>query len=310
MAEPEVKVVKVKGARGRLTFRERLGLQGAPLILRLVLGLTFLWAGAAKLLADLEVSGENARILYSLGVIDAPKAIVRPSPPPSLPKPAEPAPAEPTTEGEPQPAPGETAPPSQPPDQPPANEPPATEPSEPPPLAGRGTDGAAGAIMFARQDTGVPLSAADFMTPVRVHMVHGVTIAVYNAARPSEGKRPLLPAFCGRGVWPLVLAHAVMATEIIAGTFVLIGFLTRLSGVALALVMAVALWLTEIGPARAAGTAWMGVVPEHPNFGFSGGGPPLYTSMLWQSLLLASSLAIAFLGAGIVSIDALLFRRR
>lgn len=276
-----------KAHRPRPLRRDRPGVNAAALLLRLALGVTFLWAGAAKLMGDLEVSGENARILHEMGVIGPPGAAAA--------------------------SPGGAAPPA--PENPSRPDP---VPSEPPPpggggSAGRGmipglsSEGVAIRVvsLAARQPT-----AEDYATPQKVRLVHGVTLAVYKAAAgvptATGGSKALMPAGAGKRPWPVALAYAVMATEIIGGFFALIGFLTRLSALGLAGTMAGALWLTQFGPAMASGTAWLGVIPEHPNFGFTGAGPPAYTTLLWQATLMASSLAVVMLGAGAASVDRLL----
>ena len=56
----------------RLRFSERVGLNVGPIPIRLVLALTFLWAGVGKFAATFPVSGEDALVLYEMGAMSAP----------------------------------------------------------------------------------------------------------------------------------------------------------------------------------------------------------------------------------------------
>lgn len=55
-----------------LTLRQRLGLNAAPLVLRVVVGLIMLWAGLGKLAGSVGVSGPDALALANMGVIKEP----------------------------------------------------------------------------------------------------------------------------------------------------------------------------------------------------------------------------------------------
>ena len=57
----------------------RFGSRVAPILLRLALGLTFLWAGLGKFAALEPVSGENAAILANMGVTLAPAPATTPA---------------------------------------------------------------------------------------------------------------------------------------------------------------------------------------------------------------------------------------
>lgn len=57
-----------------MSFRQSLGLNVAPLLLRLTLGLTFLWVGLGKFNAYDPVVGEDAARLANVGALELPRA--------------------------------------------------------------------------------------------------------------------------------------------------------------------------------------------------------------------------------------------
>lgn len=65
-----------------MRLRDSIGLSLSPFILRLVLALTFIWAGAGKLLPVHQFTSEQAAALANMGAIEAPTvAPVNPIPP-------------------------------------------------------------------------------------------------------------------------------------------------------------------------------------------------------------------------------------
>lgn len=115
---------------------------------------------------------------------------------------------------------------------------------------------------------------------------------------------PYWPPILGRGPWPVILAYTVAGTELLCGVLVLAGLITRLWALGLGGVMLGAMWLTEIGPAYQKGDLLLGFLPNY----------SLLDGQAWshfqiQFVLLMMALAVAFSGAGKLSLDALLFRR-
>lgn len=264
-----------------MSARHGSGSSIAPIFLRLCLGITFVWAGMAKVMQEVPVQGDQAAVLANMGVI---------------------APAgKPTSMGGHDSVPtlmALTAPQDQPKEPakestPPASAPPATQPASPaatPPSAP------------ARY------TAADFPEPVKVKMVHMVTIGVSSATivplddKGAPAKMRLLPAALGQRPWPVVLAWGASLTELIGGAMILVGLFTRFWGLGLAVVMGTAMWLTQFGPAIQAGTTHYGFLPAYPAYDGE-----QWTPLLWQFSLFTSALALLFLGAGAASLDGLFF---
>lgn len=112
---------------------------------------------------------------------------------------------------------------------------------------------------------------------------------------------PLWPDRLAQKPWPLALAWAATLTEIIAGALLVLGLFTRLSALGLASTMAVAMWLTEIGPAIQSGTAQLGFLPGYAMM------DPAWQHIMLQFSLFAAAMALVFLGAGAASLDAAIF---
>ncbi len=158
-----------------------------------------------------------------------------------------------------------------------------------------------------------PKADADATTTdgVKIQRLYGIALALKGAAEPGtfadghdragEAKMPLAPKFAGSNKNPVYLAWAVALTEIFAGGFMLLGFLTRISAFGLVCVMLGAMWLTEIGPAIQSGAAVLGFLPAHPRFGGE------WQHLLFQLSMLIAALAVMFSGAGAASLDRLLF---
>lgn len=237
----------------------------APLFLRFVLGVTFLWAGLAKVMESRDYSGEDAALLARWQVTSAADSGTPPASEPSKADAAKEVPAKPAD--------------------------PAAPAAEQPKDAPTAT-------------TEAPATAA----PVHLPNLYMIATMLYHGANPApraDGTpaRPIVPAKAAEGRTPVMLAWAASITELAAGVCVLIGFFTRLASLGLASVMGVAIWLTQIGPAVASGTGKFGFLPEYATF------DPAWRDLLWQMALGGSALALMFAGAGMMSLDRLLFHR-
>ncbi len=149
-------------------------------------------------------------------------------------------------------------------------------------------------------------TAEDFPDEVPVKQLYNIALMVKKAASSTDadGKavKPIWPAMLGRDRWPVYQAWCCALTELVGGSFLLLGFLTRLTAFGLAFNMGVAMWLTQIGPAIASGNAKMGIFPNHD--WLDGQAWMLFN---YQLVLILSSLALMALGAGRVSVDRVLF---
>jgi uncharacterized membrane protein YphA (DoxX/SURF4 family) len=214
-----------------MRHRDRVGLNFAPLLLRLMLGVIFLQSGLGKVLQDAEYPPEKAAVLAQMGVLEGPVRTIG--------------------------------------------------------------------------DQRV-ISIEDFPDLVPARRVYGLALRIHASAwpEPMEGGakvRPIWPPEFATGQLPVFLAWAVAAAEIGGGAFMLVGLLTRLAALGVGCVMLGALWLDQIGPAVQAGQTMLGFLPQYDVFN------PAEWQKLWlQFALLMSALALAFLGPGRASMDALL----
>lgn len=239
----------------------------APLILRVVLGLTFVWAGSWKWWGTAPVSGEDAAYLANLGVLDRPvKAAAPEGVPPVTPLPA----SKPTTRG--------------------------GEGGGMLTLAqvGAGGGGAASPPVGAA----TAFTAEDFPEPVQCRGVWMIALGVHKAAHPVAPAGRLWPVWMGEGLWPKVLAMGVLIAEFWGGALVLIGLFTRLGATAIAGTMLGAMWLTQIGPAVQSGHALLGFLPAKDWLDMMS-----CQTLLWQAALLAMGGALMLLGSGALAID-------
>jgi len=219
-----------------MTFRQRLACNFSPLVVRLVLGLTFVWAGLGKVIErDVQVTPFNAQQLVEWGAVAQ-------------------------SDVDPMLAPGADV---------------TVQGPKVPRLY---------SIAFMLKSASAP---GDFEP---------------GHARAGEKKMPLVPAFAASGKTPVYLAWAAALTEIFAGGFLLLGFVARLSAIALAGVMLTAMWLTEFGPAIQSGATVWGFLPDRPPFDIGA-----WMHLGWQIALLGCCFAALFAGAGAMSLDRLLF---
>ncbi|MBX3364873.1 MAG: DoxX family protein [Phycisphaeraceae bacterium] len=166
----------------------------------------------------------------------------------------------------------------------------------------------AGPSIILAQDTDAPPATGK---PVKVQRLYSMSVMLRTVSSPGkfpddhdragQDKMPLAPAFAGKDKTPIYLAWAVALTEIFAGGFMLLGFLTRISALGLVGVMLGAVWLTEIGPAIQSGSTMLGFLPKRDMF--SG----VWMQLFFQLSMLLGALAVFFSGPGALSLDRLLF---
>lgn len=236
----------------------------APVFLRAVLAITFLWAGLGKVFATFPVKGEPAAVLANLGVITPNIA---------------PPPAPPSDPGQPIPTPGAAIPSSH-------------------------SRGLFTLAQTAPVTSGpAQFTADDFAEPVKVRRVWGIALRIHTAANPptkADGTpgSSTWPKALASGLWPKYLALAVVFAELAAGLAVALGLFTRLSGLSLAGVMLGAVWLDQCTPAIQAGSTFLFVLPNHDLWSVDGWRP-----LLWQFSLFSCAMALALIGPGVMSAD-------
>lgn len=259
-----------------MSARQGSGSSIAPIFLRLCLGITFVWAGLGKVMNESAVSGDAAAVLANMGVIA----------PPGKPTSMGPRDAMPTLMSL-------TGPQDQP------KEPAPKEPAATPPVS---TPAPAASTPH--------YTAADFPEPVKIKNVHFITIMVANATvvpmndKGEPAKTRLLPAALGQPPWPVVLAWGAAITELVGGAMILVGLFTRFWALGLAVVMGVAMWLTQFGPAIQAGTTQLLFLPAYPAKDLQAWMP-----LFWQFSLFCSAMGVLCLGAGALSLDGLFFMK-
>lgn len=261
-----------------MLFRDKVALNVPSLLLRVMLAVTFLYAGAGKL-QKVDFTGEQAQRLHALGMTGQAASTIQNETQPQTP------PEETPTEGE-----EETQPATTPPAETPA---PTPTQEQAPAQSGEATD--------TESVEDAPATTAP--ETVRKQALYGIALMVDSAANPSEGQAQLLPAWMGAGKRAAAFAWLATVAELAGGALLLLGLFTRLWALAVAGVMGMALWLTQIGPVVLGGAAgFYGVLPAHNNFA-----PGAWDTWLWQFSLLTAALAVFFLGAGALSLDRMLF---
>lgn len=272
-----------------MTFSQKLGLGLPPLFLRLVLGLIFLWAAVPALLMTRDFEGRAAERLVELGLAGSEFAA---------------------------PAPESEAPPvdTQPPAEPPAA-PPAEEPDDEP----QASAADAAFTLIPAQDA----PAVDGPLVVTRPRLYGLVLLMDRLAQPNgEGQRMWHEALAEPRILE-ILAWSAKITELAGGLCILLGLFTRLFALSFVGIMGVALWTTQIAPSIIGKFPLLGptnlITAEHPAlFEFL---PPPYFSdaamatsvwqtMLFQLIILAASAALIFTGAGWLSLDRAIFKRR
>lgn len=271
-----------------MRVREQLGLNVAPIALRVMLAVTFFWAGLGKVVATAELGPEQAARLANIGgPADAPAP---PTPGIEIPDPQQP-----SADGEPQASAGYALHLAAQDSETQADPEPSPDPADAPP---------------AEPEAEVrAYTAADFPDGIEVRRLYGLALQIDAAAFPamddeSVRLRRLWPQTMGEQPWPVALAWAAAITELVVGVTLLIGLLTRLSALQIIGIMGVAIWLTQIGPAIQSGNTQLGFLPAHGAFDIAA-----WKTLAWQVSLLASGFALMLLGPGSASMDGLLFGR-
>lgn len=269
---------------GSSSSRRSFGVLLAPVVLRIALAVTFIWAGLGKIVATMPIDEGQAAKLASMGVNVAEGSSAAPA-------------AAPASEPGPPPA-ASTAPG------------PAHSPIAPTPDERAVRPDAAATARDARDEQSQPASAGQpaagdpaAASQRKVRRVWGLALRIHESANPGVGgdgapRMKLWPASIGSGNWPRYFAIAVVVTELGGGVLLAFGLLTRLGALSLAGVMLGAMWLDQIGPAMQAGTTVLWVLPAHDAWDVAAWRP-----ILWQLSLLSAAVAVALLGAGAPSLD-------
>ncbi len=279
-----------------MRWRDHIALTLPSFLLRLVLALTFLWAGTSKIIGTTTAQGDDAARLANLGV-----SFITPAPEPD---------PEPVLDQAPPTEPLNELPDSVddlPTDQPELDSEPNNDSiTNPQPKTSTQPE----PVNRSIAQTTSPAVGSDYPDAVTFKRVYGLALMLDRAANPPLGAEstpvtPTMPSWFGSGRTPVYAAWAAAITELVCGVFLLLGLFTRLSALSLAIVMLVAIWITNIGPAvLQSSDAYLGFIP-HKEDPWS---PASYTVLLWQLALVIMSVSVALLGAGPLSIDRLLFR--
>ncbi|TVS07864.1 MAG: DoxX family protein [Phycisphaerales bacterium] len=305
-----------------MSLRQNLACHVTPVFLRVALGVTFIWAGMGKVMERFPVEDRRtAEALVEAGALDVDRARIRGLIPPATPE------QEPPVERETpaDPAPPATDPPAEDPDQDPGEDEGATEPpasADPPNGASGSTSGPDAAAPALDHTIRLASDPDDTIEMLRVYGLSMLIVSISETREVTEDdlaryklsderkaelageqqRFPLVPAALGSKPWPVALAWAAAITEIVAGLFLLIGFITRLSALGVVGVMLGAIWMTEVGPALQAGATMIGFLPAYELFS-----PEAWKTLLWQFALLMMGLGVFFSGAGGLSLDRVLF---
>ena len=302
----------------------RAALGCAPVILRVMLAVTFLWAGAGKVFKDGEFAGADAATLANMGLSLRPtREVVAPVTKP----PAAHTGVQPGTATPPAPGGGGGSNPAVTPERPiplpsgPGTKKDSGKPSKSPsrdfgPAVGQ-AEGVSLAAAAATQTGSNPSTATatgaappggafkpeDFPRAVAAPRLYSLAVLLHNAALPKSGEggktlAPYWPSYLSSGATPLYMAWAAALTELLAGALLLVGLFTRLGALLVCVVMLNAMWLTQFGPAIQSGSTFLGVLPAHEWWD-----PKPWTPLLWQFALLASGFALMLLGPGVLSVD-------
>ncbi|MEM8836083.1 MAG: DoxX family membrane protein [Planctomycetota bacterium] len=265
-----------------------LGLNVTPLLLRVVLGVTFIWAGSAKLFYPMQVEGQAAATLANIGALDPgfpPTGSPEDVAPDTTPEEAPPSPAPPTEDAS-------------------AEADPAAEPEQ---EAGE-PEANAGARVLLAQNTPSLYTADQFPDEIPTSRAKGLVLLMHGASQPNDAGKAIWPAALAEPPVVTMLAWAAGVTELLGGVLILLGFFSRIWGIALFGTMVVACWLTQVGPATISGDAFLGFLPQ-PELKASDW-TEIWKTFLWQFSLMGASLAIFIGGPGKISLDGLLFGKK
>ncbi len=193
-----------------MRFRDSLAINISPIMLRLVLGVTFLWAGYGKVFTTAEFSPEQIVLIDSMvagdGGADEPSLEVI---------------------------------------EPDAEQPEEFTPEAPLPEPDDATTGDDDPSAMLEGDSFRVIAVQEGADGEAV--ASGERKKVYRLAMMIQSSE-VLPEFASNGAWPKRLAWLAALTELLGGAFVLLGFLTRINAIGLGFTMCTALWMTAIGP--------------------------------------------------------------
>ncbi len=303
-------------------------------MLRIVLGVTFTFAGVGYLFGEVGFKGADAAALANLGVAIAPTTPnakpdgaggMLPSPggspglhdqranpgnrtsPGSSPA-DDPAaiaknPPNPLSPADPEPLPAVKAEPRRSAkgaeSQPKAAEknPPAVKPASPPmPGTPEGALSSPPAPQYAAYQFGQPIGLRKvYLTALKIH---------YAAFPPPRSVNPtsVVPAFIGAGMVPVYVAHTVAVAELMAGVLLLLGVYCRFWALLTGAIMLGAILVDQIAPALRSGNTTLWLLPG-PGPGQAWHELDVYRGLLWQVALAAMSFCIVLIGAGAVALD-------
>jgi uncharacterized membrane protein YphA (DoxX/SURF4 family) len=303
-----------------MRLRDQVALTLPSFFLRLVLGITFLWAGTGKLMGTYLVTGDDAARLANIGVMP-----ITPAPPP-LTQPE--VPVEQVDELTNPLVEDSADAPETTPDETPSETQEENQEEPQPEVDGSDTEadqtnevlGLTQSDSLTRQThqwtnaqySGSSYAGSDFPDPVEVKRAYSIALMISKGADPgltpdSSPINPILPSMLGSKPWPKILAWAAAITELVAGIFLVLGLFTRLSAVGTFSVMLVAMWMTQIGPAAIQSSdAILGFIPRVTD----PWSPAAYSAVLWQLAIAAMSVAVFFLGSGPLGVDRLIFKPR
>ncbi len=276
------------------SFRDRMALGLTPLLLRLALAATFVWAGYGDLFRNRKFSPQDAAVLAELGVITPRTGGV----------------VDPEGLDESDPAMSEDED-----NQVSAwgddfelvlvqDDPVEDEIESAADVADEVDEADEPASVVARN-----FSAADFPNGAEALGKHRIAIRIYNSVFPESGNARL-PASFASGHWPTTLGTTAGVVEFIGGLFLLLGLLTRLSALLLAGTQAAALWMTYIAP-NAIGSAsdsFMWVLPHLDYVDSVSRGT--WETMMWRFMLLMACFALFVSRPGYGMDSKLIFKSR
>lgn len=286
-----------------MRYRDHIALTLPSLLLRLVLAITFLWAGTGKIIGTTTTQGDNAARLANLGVTFLADTPAEQDAESDLPD--EPVNPLPESESDVQEQLDDLE------SQTPTDEDPeATQESTNDNAPERRVMNTQEPVFVHVVQSTAPAVGSDYPDPVRIKNVYKITLLLDHATSPgltedSQPITPTMPTWMGSGKMPVYAAWATAITELSAGLFLLIGLFTRISALSLTIVMLVAIWTTNIGPAALQSTdALLGFIPHTAD----PWNPASYSILLWQFAIIMMSLSVFLLGAGPLSMDRLIFR--
>lgn len=323
-----------------MRLRDQVALTLPSLMLRLVLGVTFVWAGTGKLIGTYEITGDDAARLANMGVMPTPIVAApvppikvddlpanTPAPESRLPDPAtdKTIPAQVTP-----PATDDAKSPAVTPAQTPIEKPAEKTAEEikanaervmenavekvnektggvvPPPADPTSSQFELKSVQYNR----ATYAGSDFPEPMQTKRVYSIALMISRAADPgltpdSQPIELLAPSKLASKPWPTTLAWTAAITELVCGVLLIFGLFTRLSALGTLSVMLVAMWMTQVGPAIIQQQdAILGFIPRIAD----PWSPAAYSVLLWQFALAGMSVAVMFLGSGAVGIDRLFFK--